>query len=151
MGLDKYFRKYVWDDEKTPYLTPVGSLTRRQADYEVQIYSLFLGVFFAVVGLISISGGPEGRSMGVAFYGFTVVCAAALFIILKSYSAALYLSATPAVALVYVFLYGLGSERALVDTIIVAVILLLLLRYSFRIVAIARVYGELPPAEPDET
>lgn len=151
MNWEKMFLRYVWNDQTTPYLVPLDKLNRRQGNSEILIYSLFIGVFFAVVSLIALSGGPEGRSVGVSTYGFTVVCAAALFIILKSYSAALYLSATPLVALAYVFLYGLGSERALFDTVIVTVILLLLLRYSFRIVALARLYPSLPDPEPDET
>jgi hypothetical protein len=79
-----------------------------------------------------------------------VVCAAVLFTIMKSYAAALYMSATPAVALVYIYFYGLGSQREVFDTLIVTVILLLLLRYSFRIVALARLYPDLPVVEPDE-
>lgn len=151
MNWEKLFLRYVWNDQTTPYLVPLDKLNRRQGNSEILIYSLFIGVFFGVVSLVALSGGPEGRSIGVSTYGFSVVCAAALFIILKSYSAALYLSATPLVALAYVFLYGLGSERALFDTVIVTVILLLLLRYSFRIVALARIYPSLPDPEPDET
>jgi hypothetical protein len=26
MGLEKYFKKYVWDDERTPYLVPVARI-----------------------------------------------------------------------------------------------------------------------------
>ena len=31
MDLQNFVRKYVWNDEKTPSLTPVGRLTQRQA------------------------------------------------------------------------------------------------------------------------
>ncbi len=48
------------------------------------------------------------------------------------------------------YLYGLGSERETYDRVIVTVILILLLRYSLRIVALARAYPELPAAGPDE-
>ncbi len=151
MDWEKLFLKYVWNHQTTPYLVPVEKLNRRQGDSEILIYSLFLGVFFGGAALMSLRGGPDGSSLGVAFYGFSVVCAAALFVILKSYPAALYLSATPAVALVYLYLYGLGAEREKYDTVIVTVILILLLRYSLRIVALARAYPELPAAGPDET
>ncbi len=144
MDWDKLFLKYVWNDQTTPYLVAVEKLNRRQGDSEILIYSLFLGVFFGAAALISLRSGPGAQSIGVAYYGFTVVCAAALFIIMKSYPAALYLSATPAVALVYLYFYGLGAEREAADTVIVTVILLLLLRYSLRIVALARAYPKLP-------
>lgn len=150
MDWEKLFLKYIWNDQTTPYLVPLEKLNQRQGNSEILIYSIFLGVFFGITALISLRGGPDERSLGVAFYGFSVVCAAALFIIMKSYQAALYLSVTPAVALVYLYFYGLGSERELFDTVIVTVILILLLRYSLRIVAIARAYPELPAAGPDE-
>lgn len=151
MGLnwEKLFKKYIWDDQTTPYLVSRAKLNRRQADCEILVYSLFLGVLFVVVGIASLSTvGPHGRSLGVAFYAFSVVCAATVFGIGKSYVAALYLSATHLAGLAFVFLYGLGSEREMVDTIVVAVILVLLLRYSFRMVGIARLYPEMPEA-PD--
>ena len=114
MNWEKLFLKYVWNDQTTPYLVPVEKLNRRQGNSEILIYSLFLGVFFGAAALMSLRGGPEGRSLGIAYYGFSVVCAAALFTIMKSYPAALYLSATPAVALVYLYAYGLGSEREII-------------------------------------
>jgi hypothetical protein len=150
MDWDKLFLKYIWNDQTTPYLVPLDKLNQRQGNNEILIYSLFLGVFFGIVAVVSLRGGPDGRSLGAAYYGFSVVCAAVLFTIMKSYGAALYLSATPVVALVYLYFYGLGSEREMFDTLIVTVILLLLLRYSFRIVALARAYPELPVVEPDE-
>ncbi len=150
MDWDKLFLKYVWNDQTTPYLVPVEKLNQHQGNSEIMIYSLFLGVFFGATTLISLRGGPDERSLGVAYYGFSVVCAAALFIIMKSYPAALYLSATPAVALVYLHIYGLGSERELFDTVIVTVILILLLRYSLRIVALARAYPQFPESGPEK-
>jgi len=145
------FKKYIWNDQSTPYLTAVQDLNQRQGKSEIFAYSLLLGVFFSVVALISLSGGPDERSLGVGFYSFSVVCAAVIFGIMKSYPAALYLSATPVVALAYLFIYGFSYERETIDTVIVTIILLALLRYSLRIVAVARAYpsfpyvGKMPP------
>ncbi len=151
MNWEKLFRKYIWDDQTTPYLVTYDKLNRRQANSEILVYCLFQGIFFAIVVIASLRGGPDGRALGAALYGFSVVCAAALFGMLKSQPAALYLSATPLVALAYIFLYGLSSERAAIDTIFVTVVLLLLLRYSLRIVAIARIYPDLPEPSEDYT
>ncbi|MGI9388372.1 MAG: hypothetical protein ACR2OX_13170 [Methyloligellaceae bacterium] len=151
MEWEKLFRKYIWDDQTTPYQVPLAKLNRRQADSEILVYSLFQGIFFAIVVIASLRGGPDGRSLGPAFYGFSVICAAALFGMLKSYPAALYLSATPLAALAYLFLYGFSSERARMDTIFVTIVLLLLLRYSLRIVALARAYPGLPEPRDDKT
>ena len=147
MDWENLFKRYVWDARTTPYLVPIAQLNRRQADSEILAYCLFLGILFGVVAVSSLSAlAPHGYSPGMAFYGFSVVCAAVCFGIAKSYLAALYLAATPLTGLVYVGLYGFGSERELLDTVIVAVVLLLLLRYSHRIVALARAYPDLPEA-----
>ena len=152
MDWESLFKRYVWDDNKTPYLVPVAKLNRRQADSEITVYSLFLGVLFGVVAVASLTAdAPHGYAPGMALYGFSVVCAAVCFGVAKSYLAALYLSATPVAGLAYVLLYGLGSERELLDTVVVAIVLVLLLRYSRRIVAVARAYPELPEAPDDDT
>ncbi len=141
------FKKYIWNEQTTPYLTAVPDLNQRQGKSEIFIYSLFLGVFFTVVALLSLGKGQIQYGSGVGFYSFTVVCAAVIFGILKNYHAALYLSATPLVALAYLFLYGFSAERENVDTLIVAGVLLLLLRYSLRIVAVARAYPTFPKVD----
>ena len=152
MDWESLFKRYVWDANKTPYLVPVAKLNRRQANSEIMIYTLFLGVLFGVVAVTSLSSSaPQGYSPGMGLYGFTVVCAAVCFGVTKSYMAALYLSATPLAGLAYLLLYGAGSERELWDTVIVAVVLALLLRYSLRIVAVARAYPELAEGPDDDT
>ena len=152
MDWESLFKRYVWDDNKTPYLVPVSKLNRRQANSEIMIFSLFLGVLFGVVAVASLSAkAPHGYSPNMALYGFTVVCAAVCFGVAKSYVAALYLSATPLAGLAYVLLYGFGSERELLDTVIVATVLVLLLRYSRRIVSVARAYPGLPEGPDDDT
>jgi hypothetical protein len=150
MDWESLFRRYIWDSQMTPYLVPLAKLNRRQANSEILVYSLFTGVFFAVIAISSLSDGPDGGSLGFALYGFSVVCAATLFGIIRSYSAVLYLSATPLAVLAYVYLHGLSSERELLDTVIVTVVMVLLLRYSIRIVAITRAYPGLPEPSDDD-
>ena len=139
------FKRYVWDDRTTPYLVPLSKLNRRQADNEILVYSLFVGVLFGIVAITALSDETlHGRSPGIGLYGFSVVCACILFGYAKSYPAALYLSATPLAGLVYLFIYGFNSPRPRIDTILVAMLLLLLLWYSLRLVALARGYTHFP-------
>ena len=142
------FRKYVWNVETTPYLTPVSELTQRQANSEIRFYCWFVIVLFGVVTLASINSAAGDSLSGAPYYGFSVVCAAVLFGIAKTYAAALFLSAAPLVSLVYLWIYGIGTERPLGDSIIVTIILVLFLRYSLRIVSLAKAYPDLsdPPS-----
>jgi len=144
MDWDALFLRYIWNKHTTPYFTAVDSLSRRQADNEILIFSLFLAVFFGVISLLATLGGAGQDQAGVALYGFTVVCAAVLFIMLKSYPAALYLSAAPVISIAYLFIYGMAGERAGFDTLIVVGLLLLFVRYALRVVRIARHYPLYP-------
>ena len=144
------FRKYIWNANTTPYLTPVSELNQHQANSEIRFYCWFLIILFGVVTLTSMKGGSENGVVGAPYYGFSVVCAAILFGIVKTYPAALYLSATPLVSLGYLWLYGIGTERQLGDSIIVTILLLAFLRYSIRIVALAKAYPNLSTSPSNE-
>jgi hypothetical protein len=94
LNLEKYFKKYIWDDERTPYFVPVRSMTRRQADYELHAYAIFVGILFAMVsGGALLSQDPHIKSDGVAVYGFTVICAAVILESTKAVQAAWYCAA----------------------------------------------------------
>ena len=148
---ENLFKRYVWDDRTTPYLVPLSRLNRHQADNEILAYCLFLGILFGVVALTAMSGAtPHGRSPIIATYGITVVFAAIAFGIAKNYFAALYLSATPLAGLTYLLIYGFRSDRQLVDTLLVALVVLLLLWYSLRVIGLARIYPKLRVPENEE-
>ena len=150
MDWEGLFKKYIWNEQTTPYFTKVSELNQRQGKSEIILYSLLLGVFFAIVSLFSIGSSTEQYgSAGAGLYGFSVVCAAVIFGIMKNYYAALFLSASPLASLAYLFFHGLSSDREKIDTLIVTILLLLLLRYSIRIVAIAKFYPSFPiPDDP---
>ena len=146
---EKLFKRYVWDEEKTPYFTSVGDLTRSQADNELHVYCVFLAILFGVVAVASAIGTSSyGRSMGVAFYGFSVVCAAVVLAFAKHHLSAMYCAATPVAALAFLLLHGFSPTLVPLDHIVILAVLLLLVRYSFRVVAIVRRYPEMPPGEP---
>ena len=74
---EKLFKRYVWHDERTPYLTRVVNLTRIQAQYELFGYALFMGVLSAVLSIVTQAPGlPHGGAAIVPLYAFSVCCAA---------------------------------------------------------------------------
>lgn len=152
MSWDKQFRKYVWDDDKTPYLTPVARLNRQQAGNEIFIYSLFLGTLFCVFALLANTGAlPHGRSFGVALYSFTMVCAAVVLGFTKNGIAAWYCGLAPVMTLVYFFVFGFHPESGTVDRVVILGFVALWLRYSWRVISIGRTFEDMPePEEPDD-
>ena len=90
MDLFGYFRKYVWNEEKTPYLIPVGRLTQSQARNELFAYSVLMAAFFLVVGMAALLGASiVAGSLLVTIYSFTLCCAAVALITTRHRVAAL--------------------------------------------------------------
>ena len=139
------FKKYVWDEQKTPYLTSVDKLTQTQASNELFVFSLFLGTFFTVVAIASLTGlGHAGKTYGVAIYAFTMVCAAILLGATRHYYAALYCSTGPPAALIYFYVYGFHPNLGAIDHAVILFVVVVWLRYSWRVLTIGKRYEEMP-------
>lgn len=146
------FKRYVGDDIKTPYFVAVGRLTREQARYELFVYTLFLGVLFGVIGVVSLSPSlPHGNALGVPLYAFLVAGAAILFGFTKHPAAAAVCASAPIGALIYFTLFGFHPNAAAGDKFLQVIIALLWMRYSWRVLQIARAYPTmLEPAPPEQ-
>ena len=42
---------YIFDKQKTPYLTKANELTLAQSQYELAAYGVFVGTIYAIIGL----------------------------------------------------------------------------------------------------
>ena len=145
MNWENFVKRYVWDDERTPYFVGVGKLTRQQADHEIYIYAIFLGVLFGVLTIVALAGGlPQGRSQAVALYGFTMVCSTILLGATKHVWTALYCSAAPVAVLFHLFTSGFPPRLGTIDRLALILFALVWLRYSMRIVGLAKAYPDLP-------
>jgi hypothetical protein len=139
MDLDweKLVRRYVWHDERTPYFTRVVNLTRRQAQYELFAYALFMGVLGGVLAVVS-------PSSWVSLYAFSVCCAALLLGVTRHPWAALWCACAPLAALAYWALAGFDGRIETGDRAVLIVVALAGLAYSPRIVAVARARARVP-------
>lgn len=145
MDLDKYFKKYVWDDERTPYFVSVARLTRGQAGYEILFYALFVGVLFAGISIASLSNKlPHGSAAIVSIYAFTVVCAAVLLGMSRHPWAALWCASPPLAALAYFAAYGFHPNLGPMDKILLVGAMIAWVAYARRLLAVARAYASLP-------
>ena len=150
MSWDKYIKRYVWDDNKTPYFVAVPKLNRSQADHELFAYTLFIALLFAAISVISLTeNAPHGKSHVVALYALSVSCTAVLFGVTRHVYGAFYLALAPLASLAYFFFVGFPPGLAIIDELLLVCIALALLRYSMRVVAIAKAYPEMPGATPD--
>ncbi len=151
MSWDKHIKKYVWDDDKTPYFVPVRKLNKSQAKHELFAYTFFIALLFAVISIISVTeNAPHGKSYGVALYAFSVSFGAVLFGVTKHVYAAYYLAMMPLATLAYFFLVGFPPNLANIDKMVLVAVALGLLRYSMRVVAITKQFHHMPVARGGE-
>ena len=144
MDWPSYLKKYVWDDDKTPYFTAVHRLNRSQAGNELFSYTFFIALLFAIISIISLTeNAPHGKSTAVALYAFSVSCGAVLFGLTKYVYAATYFAMAPLATLVYFFFWGFPPNLATVDECVLIAVSLGLLRYAVRFVAIAKAYPRM--------
>jgi hypothetical protein len=147
--LGDYFKRYIWDDNKTPYLVSPENLTQYQARHELFLYTLFIGVFFALGSIWVGSSVPgHGPLPAMGLFCFTVVCSAVLLGMTKLHAAALWCAAGPIGLIVYVFVYGFSSGLTDLDHLVIVTVLVLWARYAWRVVAIAKYFEAMPDGTP---
>ena len=146
----KFIKKYVWDDEKTPYLVAVGKLSRKQADHEIFAYACFIAILFTVVAIIAMSTkSPYGQSYGAGFYAFSVAASAVLLALTKDAYPAAYCGIAPLAVLAWFVIKGFHPNLHLLDKLLLIALTLLWARYSWRVLTIARAYEYLPEPKQD--
>lgn len=143
--LQNFLKRYVWDEETTPYFTSVAKLSRGQADNELFFFAIMASVLFGVGTFTSITGqAPYGVSTHAAIYCFTIVSAVVLVGTVKTVYAAIYAASAPLIVLGAIFFFGFPEKMALVDELVLLAVVLLILRYMWRVIMICRVYKLLP-------
>ena len=133
--------KYLWSRETTPYFTAPKAMTRVQARHEVFAYAVLLGSIFAIVGVAGAIAAIQNPAPVTLLW--TGVCAVVLwgcFLLprLRGMVAAWIVAAAPAALLILFALSGFGPQSTRADQVLLVVIVLILLRYGWRIVRIVR-------------
>lgn len=147
-GWEKLVKRYVWHDERTPYLTRVAKLTRVQAHFELAGYAFLMGVLFGVLSIFALSPKlPHGSASIVPVYAFSVCCAAVILGFTRHVAAALWCAGAPLAVLGYFAYWGFHPDLAYGDRVLLVVVVLACLAYSQRVVRVARIWPDL--AGPD--
>ncbi len=147
MNWEKFVKRYVWDDNKTPYLIGVDKLSKTQAHNELFVYSLFLTTLFAVVALVSfreINTLGSFKSYAVTFYAASIFGCGIFFGASKHLYTALYCVTAPAACFLHFTTGEFRHSAAGLDQFVLILFSLLWLRYAVRVVAIAKAYHQLP-------
>ena len=125
-GWERLVKRYVWNDERTPYFTRVANLSRRQAHYELFGYALLVGVLGAVLSVASLSAElPHADAEGVSLYAFSVCCAAVLLGATRHPWAALWCAGAPLALLAYFAVLGFHPALESADKVLLVAIVVL--------------------------
>lgn len=149
MDWQSFLKKYVWDDDKTPYFVPVQRLTRTQANHELFSYTFFMALLFAAIAIFSLTENALlGKSHVAALYALSVASCAVLLGATKHPYAAYYVALAPLAALARFLLGGFPPDFAAIDKGVLIAVAAALLVYSMRVVAIAKRYPDMPGVGP---
>jgi hypothetical protein len=142
-----YLKRYVWDENKTPFFTAVGKLNRSQAESELFLYALFLsvpGALVAAAALADVLRNGNLASIWPGLYAASVCVAAAMLKLRKSQAAAYYSITAPVVMLAYLFIAGFDDRPFSLNHLVLIAMLLLWIRYTMRVVAMTKSYPGMP-------
>ena len=145
-----FVKKYVWDEDKTPYLVRAHKLSKKQARNELFVYAIFLGSVAVVVAAASIAhyASSGDSSIGwLAVYAMSILGCACLISLRKNLYAALFCVTVPVFLLIYFSSNGFHPNLHTVDKFVLLTVIVLWCLYAVRIVAIVRSY----PGKPDGT
>ena len=153
MALDweKMFRRYVFDEARTPHFVPVAKLTRTQAHYEVLLYALLVTPVCALLGVVALSGKfPHGNVPIVAFYALAAAWATVVFAWNKNQIAGAFSATMPVALLVYFATFGFPPKMTGTDQLLVTTLVVAWAAYNWRIIRIAAAFPGMddPPDGP---
>ena len=75
---------YIFDKQKTPYLTEAKDLTLAQSQYELAAYGVFVGTIYGIIGLAALLSILEGNNLIYYFWYSSIFFYIYLFILIMS-------------------------------------------------------------------
>ena len=130
---------YLFDKQRTPYLTEAKDLTLAQSQYELVAYGVFVGSLFGIVGLAAILTFFENSNFIYLIWSF---CSAAviysIFSVIRNYELipSYIISIGPSFIVAFSFYEALISNSSILTLTIFVCLFLLSLKYGWRVTRI---------------
>ena len=139
---------YIFNKEKTPYLTKANELTLAQSQYELVAYGVFVGTIYTIIGLAAFLNYIENSSpLYLLWLLGSVAVIHSVFSVIKRYEviSSYIISLAPSFIVGICFYDGVIKSASFVTLTIFVCFFLLSLKYGWRvtkIVAWQRYTGE---------
>ena len=139
---------YIFNKEKTPYLTKANELTLAQSQYELVAYGVFVGTIYTIIGLAAFLNYIENSSpLYLLWLLGSVAVIHSVFSVIKKYEviSSYIISLAPSFIVGICFYDGVIKSASFVTLTIFVCFFILSLKYGWRvtkIVAWQRYTGE---------
>lgn len=139
---------YIFNKEKTPYLTKANELTLAQSQYELVAYGVFVGTIYTIIGLAAFLNYIENSNpLYLLWLLGSVAVIHSVFSVIKKYEviSSYIISLAPSFIVGICFYDGVIKSASFVTLTIFVCFFLLSLKYGWRvtkIVAWQRYTGE---------
>ena len=139
---------YIFDKQKTPYLTEAKDLTLAQSQYELAAYGVFVGSLYGIVGLVaSLTYFKNNDPIYLGWLMASVAVIYSIFAVVRKYEliGSYIISVAPSVIVAYSLFEAFKNNSSFLTLTIFLCLFLLSLKYGWRvsrIVAWQRFNGE---------
>ena len=139
---------YIFDKQKTPYLTEAKDLTLAQSQYELAAYGVFVGSLYGIVGLAaSLTYFKNNDPIYLGWLMASVAVIYSIFAVVRKYEliGSCIISVAPSVIVAYSLFEAFKNNSSFLTLTIFLCLFLLSLKYGWRvsrIVAWQRFNGE---------
>lgn len=127
---------YIFDKQKTPYLTEAKDLTLAQSQYELTAYGVFVGSIYAIVGLASLLSVMENYNLiYFVWLLLSVSVIYSVFNVIRKYEivSSYVISLAPSVVILFSLHEAATKNSSLVSLTILVCFLLLAIKYGWRV------------------
>ena len=127
---------YIFDKQKTPYLTEAKELTLAQSQYELTAYGIFVGSIYAIIGLAALLSVLENNNFIYFVWLFLSVSVIySVFNVIRKYEliSSYVISLAPSVVILFSLYDAVTKNSSLVSLIIFVSLLLLAIKYGWRV------------------
>ena len=127
---------YIFDKQKTPYLIEAKELTLAQSQYELTAYGIFVGSIYAIIGLAALLSVLENNNFIYFVWLFLSVSVIySVFNVIRKYEliSSYVISLAPSVVILFSLYDAVTKNSSLVSLIIFVSLLLLAIKYGWRV------------------
>ena len=127
---------YIFDKQKTPYLTEAKDLTLAQSQYELTAYGVFVGTIYGIIGLAAMLSIFENNNLVYYVWLFASISVIySIFNVIRKYElfSSYLIAMAPSVIVGFCFYEALSKNYSLLPLTIFVCLFLLSLKYGWRI------------------